>query len=127
MNHKSTTVLLGAVFAVTIGIMGLNGVFSIPSGIVTTTTDANAGVNLLGHVTVIVNGQDGEIKAYRQMDNIVTLVGRTCASASIFGNQPQCTAGTFQYIAIGTATQTELSSDTGLYIPTQKNIRTTYS
>ena len=128
MNHKATTALLGAALVATIGIMGFNGVFSIPSGIVTTTTGNNGGgENLLGHVTVIVSDQDGKIKAYRQMDNVVTNVGRTCTSSALFGTTTQCTASTFQYIGIGTGTASEVTSNTGLVAETQRAVRSTYS
>ena len=73
MNRNSSIALFGAVFAVSIGLMGANGVFSMPTGITTSGTNyhENAG-NLLGHVTMVAQDPSGNIKAYRQMDNVVT-------------------------------------------------------
>lgn len=82
MNRNSSIALFGAVFVVAVGLMGANGVFSMSSGIIGTSGTnyhENAG-NLLGHVTLVAQDPSGNIKAYRQMDNVVTQVGRTCTA-----------------------------------------------
>ena len=133
MNRNSSIALFGAVFAVSIGLMGVNGVFSMPTGITTGTDYQEQSGNILGHVTLVAQDSSGNIKAYRQMDNVVTNVGRTCTAQAVFGglSSSNCqTRGAFQYIGIGSATATELTADTGLgasiagYPP---QVRTTYS
>jgi hypothetical protein len=118
MNRNSSIALFGAVFAVAVGLMGSNGVFSMPTtGIISssgTNYHENAG-NLLGHVTMIAQDPSGNIKAYRQMDNVVTQVGRTCTAADLFGSTAQCTPrGGFNYIGIGSLSRAEVTSDTSL-------------
>ena len=118
MNRNSSIALFGAVFVVAVGLMGANGVFSMPtSGIIGTSGTnyhENAG-NLLGHVTMIAQDPSGNIKAYRQMDNVVTQVGRTCTAADLFGSTVQCTPrGGFNYIGIGSLSRAEVTSDTSL-------------
>ena len=131
MNRNSSIALFGAVFAVSIGLMGANGVFSMPTGITTSGTNyqEHSG-NLLGHVTLVAQDPSGNIKAYRQMDNVVTQVGRTCTAADLFGTAAQCTPrGNFQYIGIGSLSRAEVTSDTSLdsYIPgSPPQARTTY-
>ena len=133
MNRNSSIALFGAVFAVSIGLMGINGVFSMPSGVSSDTNYQEQLGNTLGHVTLVAQDSSGNIKAYRQMDNVVTNVGRTCTAQAVFGGlaasncQPRAA---FQYIGIGSATATETTADTGLgasiagYPP---QVRTTYT
>ncbi len=143
MNRNSSIALFGAVFVVAVGLMGANGVFSMSSGIIGTSGTnyhENAG-NLLGHVTLVAQDPSGNIKAYRQMDNVVTQVGRTCTAASLFGTVqssgsdagcwPRGTqaSGEFQYIGIGSLSRAEVTSDTSLdsYIPgSPPQARTSY-
>ena len=122
MNRNSSIALFGAVFAVSVVFMGANGVFSMPSGITTTGTNyqEDAG-KFLGHVTMVAQDPSGNIKAYRQMDNVVTNIGRTCTGAALFGTatttgSPGCyPRGNFQYIGIGSNSQTETTTDQSLY------------
>ena len=75
---------------------------------------------LLGHVTMVAQDPSGNIKAYRQMDNVVTNIGRTCTAAALFGTattsgSPGCyPRGDFQYIGIGSKSKTEITTDTSL-------------
>jgi hypothetical protein len=118
MNRNSIIAILGAAFAVSIGLMGLNGVFSMPSGAPATTY--SGGEKSLGHLEVVDKDSSGNIKAYRQTDNVVTLVGRTCTSVLVFGTTAalQCNQGatsqTFSYIAIGSGSTAATTADSTL-------------
>jgi ABC-type dipeptide/oligopeptide/nickel transport system ATPase subunit len=139
MNRNSSIALFGAVFVVAVGLMGSNGVFSMPtSGIIGTSGTnyhENAG-NMLGHVTMIAQDPSGNIKAYRQMDNVVTNVGRTCTAQSLFGYDSVNHVGgncqpraSFQYIGIGSLSRAEVTSDTSLdsyIVGSPPQARTTY-
>ena len=61
-----------------------------------------------GHAIITLADSDGNIKAYRQTDNIVTNVGRDCSADKLFGvntGTPLCAGGlpgNFIFIGIGT-------------------------
>jgi len=118
MKPYKTIALVGVVFAVTIGMLGANGLLATPFVIANTATSTIDGdIPLKGHVTLVVSDPEGKIKAYRQMDNLVVNVGETCTGSHLFGDDPvtgKCTVSTFNYIAIGTATASELTADTAL-------------
>ena len=93
--------LMAVAFAVTIGMLGANGLLATPFVIAKTATSTmNGDIPLKGHVTLVVNSPDGKIKAYRQMDNLVVNVGETCTGSRLFGDQAKCDGGLFNYIAI---------------------------
>lgn len=80
----------------------------------------------LGHVTLAVYGPDGNIKAYRQTDNLVVTNGdNATANKMFFGSNvgrklsvcTGCTGanvGTFQYIGVGTGNTAVTANDIGL-------------
>lgn len=115
MKRYTTIALTGIVFAVTLGMLGANGFLAAPFGITETTTTMNGGIPMKGHLTLVLYNADGAIKAYRQMDNIVVNGGKDCTSSKLFGTDTECaTPGTFNYIAIGTGTGSELTTNTAL-------------
>ena len=63
----------------------------------------------LGHVELVAKDADGNIKAYRQTDNIVVNIGKTCAAERIFGASGNSTgacaggATAFDWIGLGTS------------------------
>ena len=115
MNRNSSIALSGVAVAFAIGLLGLNGVFSMPSGISANSYNGN-GQNMLGHVEIVDKDQFGNIKAYRQSDNIVTNVGRTCTAVGVFGKPTtnNCDAGTFSFISLGSGSTTAATSDNSL-------------
>lgn len=77
----------------------------------------------LGHLEAVAKDVNGNIKAYRQTDNLVVNTGKTCAGVLIFGiptNSTQSTAcagaTAFKQIAVGTATAAVAAGDTTLGI-----------
>jgi len=115
MKPYKTIALVGVVFALTIGMLGANGLLATPFVIANTATSTiNGDIPLKGHVTLVVSDPEGKIKAYRQMDNLVVNVGETCTGSHLFGDDPvtpKCSVSTFNYIAIGTGTASELTGD----------------
>jgi len=118
MKPYKTIALVGVVFALTIGMLGANGLLATPFVIANTATSTiNGDTPLKGHVTLVVSDTEGKIKAYRQMDNLVVSVGETCTGSRLFGDDtttPKCSGGLFDFIAIGTSTQAEATGDTAL-------------
>lgn len=126
MKQNSTIALSAMVIVLTVGLLGVNGVFTMPSE--KANTNLQTGYNTLGHVTLVLKDPNGDIKAYRQTDNVVTYVGRTCTAVMVFGapSTKQCDQGQngvdstteaikpFKYIGIGSSGTTETSADTTL-------------
>lgn len=108
---KNYTILATVVMA----IIGVGGIIGTTSGFSFTSPTSSQGNSpaeqsaFEGHVTVIAKHSDGTVYAYRQSDNTVTQVGKTCAGVALFGSNgtggtAQCGgAGTnkFQYISVG--------------------------
>ena len=109
-----------------IAILAVGGILIGTSGLTTVSTanKLSDGSMFLGHLELVAKDSNGDIKAYRQTDNIVTTVAKNCAAIRIFGamgggNATQGTAcggatSTFNYIGLGTGTATELATDTAL-------------
>lgn len=82
----------------------------------------------VGHLVLVQKDTDGNIKAYRQTDNIITNVGKACAAMEIFGQgtsnttgsqQTMCggggaNSGLFNYVGLGTSSTSEAAGDTAL-------------
>ena len=128
MNSKSTIIVLVAALAVLSGAMGMSmtGAFS-DQGIMTASTGNAATGMLIGHVAIEGRHADGELFAYRQLDNAVVNDGEQCILKMLFGTtgtgsalgrgeytssnaaagNPACTGaltGAWDVIAIGTCT-----------------------
>ena len=114
MNRYTTIVLMVAVFAVGLSVIGANGMLPTPSFLVAhdLSKDVSNDMNLGGHITVVVHDPEGGIKAYRQTDNIVLNFGETCAGARLFGGgAASCDSpNLFNFIAIGVGTTAETIS-----------------
>ena len=87
MNSKSTITVLVAALAVLSGAMGMSmtGVFS-DQGIMTASTGNAATGMLIGHVAIEGRHADGELFAYRQLDNAVVDDGEQCILKMLFSN-----------------------------------------
>lgn len=116
-----------AVFAIvaTAGTLTSFNVFSTPSSSLDTqSSDNSGGMKMLGHLEIVAKDPNGNIKAYRQTDNLVTAVGKSCVGVRIFGaNNTNATTSTcggyrntgkFSIVAIGTGTAAESVASTGL-------------
>lgn len=125
MKLNTTTLILGVAMVVA-------GLFSATAfGLIGTKTDAQTGANaggyITGHVTTIVNDAAGNIKEYRQSDNIIVNGGENCVLKMLFHHGGGETAGEtvcvgqntdgFRYIQIGNGTQTAVAIDYKLANP----------
>jgi len=108
MNPKSTIIVLVAALAVLSGGMGmtLTGAFS-DQGIMTASTGNIATGMLIGHVAIEGRHADGELFAYRQLDNAVVDDGEQCILKMLFESHSIGAVGR------GGATTTGLGACTG--------------
>lgn len=123
-----TYAIFGAVIAISSGFLG---VYALPYFTSSDSNTNNLSTNgfMLGHVVLTVKDQDGNIKAYRQGDNIIVNRGEDCAVGRLFGIAGVSTVsptgttscggnpGFFQAIAIGNQTAgtgQALATDTAL-------------
>ncbi len=119
IKHKLLVPFGIAIFAVA-GLLLNSGGFAPASQ----ANKLSAGPLLLGHLELIAKDKDGNIKAYRQTDNIVNVNGKLCSLINAFGlpagNGTQNTAcggvttNQFRYVAIGTSTTGETATDSGV-------------
>ena len=120
MKNTYRIAMLGAVLAVTAGIVS-TGAFSEQSA--STQSDStipSSSLAILGHDEFIVSGEDGYVKSYLQTDNVVTEKGRDCVAHLIFknGTANSCSLSAsytgFRYMAIGNGTDTVGVTNTAL-------------
>lgn len=128
MNRHTTIALLGAVFAVTAGMLSVNAFSATPFFVAQSASTTHDDALVQGHVTYVVKDSYGKIKSYIQSDNLVVNKGETCVATSMFRsnatadcNPNQVTANTadsatngFNWIAIGNSTTAVLATDTQL-------------
>lgn len=116
--QRYTTIALFSAIALSVGILGVYGLTSVPSTLNAQSSPQNTdGVPLLGHVTMTVTDPKGDIVAYHQGDNIVVRQAEDCLSEKIFGaSNADCPTGGTSYtaIAIGNGTQTQVATRTSL-------------
>jgi len=117
-NKKLLVPFIAAVVAIS-GILLSTG--SLGASLQPTTLSENP--MFLGHIELVAKDVNGDIKSYRQTDNLVVNVGKSCAAVQIFGNPTNGTQSTacggptrnaFTFIAIGTATASPAAGDTAL-------------
>jgi len=112
MNTLSKNV---AILALTVVAISSGGAFAMiqDNEVPQTTSDD---VKVLGHVEVVARNADGEIKAYRQTDNLIVTNGFECAAQDLFGaTQSGCgSIGIFDKIGVGTATAAAILGDTDI-------------
>ncbi len=115
MKANTTTLVLGVSLAVVAGLFSAT-IFGV--GPIKNTIQAAPGAAglFMGHVTLTVTDTDGNIKAYRQTDNLVVNQGENCAlkllfqevpGAAVSGTDPDCAGANtkgYKIIAIGNAT-----------------------
>ena len=70
----------------------------------------------LGHVTLVLYGADGSIKAYRQTDNLIVSNGDNSTVNKMFGvaRTTTGTVGTFNAVQVGTTNTAPTTADTKL-------------
>jgi hypothetical protein len=118
-----------------IAILAVGGIILGTSGLASVSPANKLSDNamFLGHVELVAKDPDGNIKAYRQTDNIVTYVGKNCAAVRIFGAPSNATQGTacgggvntMNWIAVGTGTAAEAATDTNMTAQTGARLQDT--
>ncbi len=103
-----------------IAIASMAGIYSLDLTFNSNQNDVKADkMKTLGHLQLVLYGPDGDIKAYRQTDNLVVTNGDNVTANRIFGTTlttSHAFSGAFNYIAVGTgstavaATQTDLTT-----------------
>lgn len=123
MKLSTTTLVLGVALAVVAGLFSstIFGITGIKSDAQTSTTATGL---ITGHVVTTLTDSDGNIKAYRQSDNLIVNNGENCVSKMLFGAAGGSTVGNqvctgastsgFRYIAIGNGTQVVGSNNSTL-------------
>lgn len=104
MSDKRTTYAIGAIVAAFALVFGM---VAGSTSLTTMSVTSQDPMQMSGHVIITLADSDGYIKAYRQTDNVVTLVGQDCSADRLFGDtgSPLCPAGPadeFIFIGIGT-------------------------
>lgn len=110
--QRYTTIALFSAIALSVGILGVYGLTSVPSTLkVQSDTQTIGAVPMLGHVTMTVKDAQGNILAYHQGDNVVVNQAEDCLSDKVFGiPSPQCHTGGAVYSVIGLGNQSSPSA-----------------
>lgn len=124
MKRSTSIGLYAAVFAVTVGILGINGLGFTPSGIAQTASTNMEGYPILGHITLVAKDASGNVKSYLQTDNTVTQIGENCVVRHLFDNPTtssqtwnagNCNSNNnFKGIGIGSGTAAATDAQTAL-------------
>lgn len=118
MKRHTSIALLGAVFAVAVGVLSMSTLSATPLLVAQSASITQESNPMLGHVTYFVHDSNGNIKSYIQSDNLVVNRGKDCTAAVLFRSNStsicdanQDTASTnpslvngFNWIAVGNGT-----------------------
>jgi len=123
---KLLVAIIGAIIAV--GALSASLTMGYPDNLSTMSVNPlQSSARMLGHVTLTATDENGNIKAYRQTDNVITNQLDDCLQKLAFGSVTGagCTVGAsaamFDFMAIGAAASPVTSEDRnamGLYITT---------
>lgn len=123
MKNNTATIALMTIIAIGSGVAGFT--FATNGEIASQATSFVVKPIMSGHLTLEVKDADGNLKAYRQTDNIITQQGENCALRMLFtpgashtGTGTSVCAGAltqpFTAIAVGTGATQEVGTQTGL-------------
>ncbi|NDB88942.1 MAG: hypothetical protein EB149_06485 [Thaumarchaeota archaeon] len=130
MNKLTKVALCSAIFAVSMGVLSLNGFSGLP--LATASQQTTSGfMPMLGHVEYTVKNSEGLVTAYYQGDNKIVDGGDRCAAAKLFNSDAssasnfQCaiTGGSawtgpgFAYIGIGNGTSAIVDTSDSIGAP----------
>src|SRR5574338_629813 len=82
MKNNTSIAILGIALAIVGGMFAANASGLI--GFKSTDSKAQAGAYMTGHVETILRDADGNIKEYRQSDNLITNTGENCVLRLLF-------------------------------------------
>jgi len=129
MNRLTKVAICSAIFAVSMGVLSLNGFSGLPMATASQQT-TSAFVPMQGHVEYVVRNSEGLVTAYYQSDNRIVDGGDRCAAARLFNSDASSasnfncaiTGGSawtgpgFAFIGIGNTTSPAATADTNLTI-----------
>jgi hypothetical protein len=117
MKNNTSIAILGIALAIVGGMFAANASGLI--GFKSTDNKAQAGAYMTGHVETILRDADGNIKEYRQSDNLISNTGENCTLRLLFGTTQGSGTGTnvctgaltspWHVIALGTGVQQQLT------------------
>lgn len=130
MTNKLSTIVLVAIVAVSAGLVGYA---SSTSEVVSPATSFASSALVSGQLALELRDSEGNIKAIRQSDNVITRNGEDCAAKALFAparytaggvtSGAYCTGAItvpFSFIALGNGTTAETNND--LSMQTQHTI-----
>jgi hypothetical protein len=114
ISHRNLAMILMGVV-----VMSTSGVYSLTQSAPTqTNTGTTEQPVVLGHLELVAKDKDGNIKAYRQTDNLVVSNGLNSTINDLFGSGLQTitasTVHTFDYVGVGTSNQAVAYGDSVL-------------
>lgn len=127
MKDKLSIIALIAIVAATSGLVGY--ISGSPSEISSPATSFVTSPLIAGHLTVEARDSDGNLKAVRTSDNVITRNGEDCVAKALFTagryNSGAATSGfcqgavtqAFQFIGLGNGTTQEQGTDNALQTP----------
>jgi hypothetical protein len=113
MNKSSRNVAL--IMMLGVAAVSVGGVYALVPSVPPQSTTTDDG-KILGHIQLVLTGPDGQIKAYRQTDNLIVTSGLGAASDLLFGSTQVSgeSAASFQKIGVGTGTTGAAAGNTNL-------------
>jgi hypothetical protein len=124
MKMNTTTLMLGVALAVVAGLFS-STIFGLAGTKTDTQTNPSAAAMMTGHVETIITDAAGNVREYRQSDNLIVNNGENCVILMLFGANGgdstgdgtntcgQINAG-FRVIAIGNGTTAAANGDLDL-------------
>ena len=119
MSDKRALIALGAI----VTLAAILGISQVSTALYTPL----AATGILGHVTITAADADGNIKAYRQMDNIVVNQGFACGADLMFGTSftPSGCNADIDIISINEQVTQVMSGDSAILRPISTETGTT--
>ena len=110
--QKNVALVLLGIVAISSG-----GAYAVMQNTQAPTLQAESG-HVLGHIQMVLTDADGNVKAYRQTDNLVVTEGRNTVSDLTFpipagGNNGNATDNKFSWVGIGTGATAPAAGDIG--------------
>lgn len=90
-----------------------------------TTSDENF-LKMKGHLTLVLTDQFGNVKDYREIDNLIVKVGQDLVGRLVFNGNTTLTSPTFaNFVAIGTGSTAPVLTETALVTPCGTRVQDT--
>ena len=114
---KTTMVIAAFAVAAAIAVSAIS-INTIPSYALATGSISPEAGTVMGHIEYVVRDMNGDIKAYKQLDNMVVNRGDDCVLTTMFktttGSSCTLSSDGFVFIGIGNSTQTIAATHTTL-------------